>query len=317
MPDPIPRNDWLQFIDDEYLSQFIRDGGASIKFAVTPDESRAELSSALRALCEERGYLVVHLDAATMRAHMPQDIFFEIARKICWRLLARRRVLSLAEAMGYKVSEVDPEAAENVLEAIASANDLGAEFFRQQIMPEIERAVFMSTDLAKDFRVAMTTLCACECRGGDYAGQPILDWLTGVTTRISGVRRFFIYTEISRTTARYFIQSALHWVRQAGYSGTVVLFDNSRVTLARNPKDGLRYYTKPMTMEHYELLREFIDGADRLAGTLMLVMTNEDFLDPTIQSRGYGIYQALRTRVMNDVYDRIRANPATSLVQLS
>ena len=75
MPDPIPRNDWLQFIDDEYLSQFIRDGGASIKFAVTPDESRAELSSALRALCEERGYLVVHLDAATMRAHMPQDIF--------------------------------------------------------------------------------------------------------------------------------------------------------------------------------------------------------------------------------------------------
>ena len=104
-----------------------------------------------------------------------------------------------------------------------------------------------------------------------------------------------------------------------GHAGTVILFDNSRVTVARNPKDGLRYYTRAMAMEHYELLREFIDGVDRLAGALLVVVTNRDFLDDSghRRSRGYGINQALRTRVMDDVRDRNRVNPIASLVRLS
>ena len=32
---------WLQVIDQEYLSGFIRDGGASVKIAVTDDELRS------------------------------------------------------------------------------------------------------------------------------------------------------------------------------------------------------------------------------------------------------------------------------------
>ena len=99
----------------------------------------------------------------------------------------------------------------------------------------------------------------------------------------------------------------------------MILFDNSRVTVARNPKDGLRYYTRAMAMEHYELLREFIDGVDRLAGALLVVVTNQDFLEDGSdrRSRGYGIYPALRTRVMDDVRDRKRVNPIASLVRLS
>ena len=143
--------------------------------------------------------------------------------------------------------------------------------------------------------------------------------MTGVNTRISRVRPFSIYTSINRNTARYFIESALYWIRHAGYAGTVILFDNSRVTVARNPKDGLRYYTRAMAMEHYELLREFIDGTDRLGSALLVVVTNRDFLDDSghRRSRGYGINQALRTRVMDDVRDRNRVNPIASLVRLS
>ena len=74
-----------------------------------------------------------------------------------------------------------------------------------------------------------------------------------------------------------------------------------------------------MTLEHYEMLREFIDGVDRLRSTLMLVVTSEEFLDPSPdrRSRGYGIYPALQTRVMDDVRDSNRANPVASLVVLS
>ena len=101
--------------------------------------------------------------------------------------------------------------------------------------------------------------------------------------------------------------------------GTVILFDNSRVTVARNPKDGLKYYTRAMTLEHYQLLREFVDRVDQLNSALLLVVTNREFLDESAvrSSRGYGIYDALRTRVMDDVRDQNRVNPLSSLVRLT
>ena len=108
-------------------------------------------------------------------------------------------------------------------------------------------------------------------------------------------------------------------MREAGLAGTVVLLDNRRVTVARNPRDGLRYYTRAMTVDHYELLREFIDGVDRLAGALLVVATGDGFLDDEAGrgSRGFGIYEALKTRVMNDVRDRRLLNPVAALVRLS
>ena len=74
MPNTIPIRDWLKFVDDEYLSTFIKDGGASIKFAVTPDELKADLYADVKARCQELDYVFVNLDAALMRAYMPQDI---------------------------------------------------------------------------------------------------------------------------------------------------------------------------------------------------------------------------------------------------
>ena len=62
MTDAIPLDEWLRRIDDEYLSGFVRDGGAAVKFAVTPDEARPALRDALERRCRESGYLFVALD---------------------------------------------------------------------------------------------------------------------------------------------------------------------------------------------------------------------------------------------------------------
>jgi hypothetical protein len=317
MPNTIPLSDWLKFIDAEYLSTFLRSGGASIKFAVVSEELRPVVHSAVKARSLELGYVVVELDAATIRAHMPQDIFFGLASQIDWRHLARRLILRQASEKYYRVEGVDPNAAGNIFDAIAEANHLESQFVIQAMRPAIQDSVFKNSMMAKDFRVGMSQLCRQEETREDYTGQPLLDWLTGTNTGVSNVRPFSIYTRINRTTARYFLESALFWVRYAGYAGTVILLDNSRVTLARNPKDGKRYYTRAMAVDHYQLLREFVDGVDRLTGTLLLVMTTKDFLDETPSNRGYGIYEALRTRVMDDVRDRNLVNPVASLVRLS
>ena len=319
MPNKISVDGWLQIIDDEYLSTFVKNGGASIKFAVTNEDLRADLCTRMKARCRDLDYLFVQLDAKTLRAHMPQDFFFKFAHQVDWRLLARRMILRLAAEQVYQISGIDPGRDDNIFDAIAKANGLESQFVLGDMRLRIQNNVFRNTKMAKDFRVCMSWLCRLEDTRGEYTGRPLLDWLTGVNTRISGVRDFSIYTGINRATARYFIESALYWIRHVGYAGTVILFDNSRVTVARNPKDGLRYYTRAMAMEHYELLREFIDGLDRLTGTLLVVVTSHDFLDDSSdrRSRGYGIYQALRTRVMDDVRDRNLVNPVASLVRLS
>ena len=333
MPNTIPTDHWLRFIDEEYLSSFIRDGGASVKFAVTPEEVKTYLNAALEARCRELGYLFVKLDPFTvvkvgledgyMRAYMPQDIFHGLAQQVDWRLLARRIILRYARERRYQVGDIDPAKPDNIFEAIATAMGSDVSFLLSgtEILGEIQNSIFRNSKMVKDFRVAMSQLCLAENtrQDGEYYGRPILDWLTGRNTGISGVSPFSIYTTINRTTARYFIESALYWIHYAGCSGTVIALDNSRVTLARNPRDGLRYYTRANTVEHYELLREFIDSVDRLTGTLLVVAANQDFIeeDAGPRSRGYGIYPALRTRVMDDVRDRNLVNPVASLVRLS
>ena len=319
----IPIGDWLKFVDREYLSTFIKDGGASVKFAVVADESKPRLYSEVKALGANLGYALVDLDAARieMRAYMPQDVFFGIASQLDWRLMARRMVLSMAAENGYRADGLDSAKSGSLIDAIANANGLDPAFVRTTLNPVMQDRVFRDANMARDFRVAMTHLCLLSQAGDSQEGgpdQPLIDWLTGANTRIGNVRPFNIRARIDRSTARYFIQSALYWARLAGYSGTVILLDNSRVMQARRPRppDGKRYYTKAMTVDHYELLREFIDEVDTLSSALLIVVTDYEFLDDQ-SSRGWGIYQALQYRLIDDVRDKNLVNPAASLVRLS
>ena len=321
MANTLPLSDWLEIMESEYLSSFVPNGGASVKFAVAPDELKPNLHAAMRDVCVRTGMLLVVLDAASLRAHMPQDLFHGFASSVNWREAARRMILRLARQRVYLVDGIDPESDANVFEAIAEVNGLEHQFLLGNLRPQIQERVYREPLMARDFRIAMTQLCLAEdTRAGEtYGGQPIIDWLTGSNTRISSVRPFSIYTSINRTTARHFFESALFWLHLVGYPGTLILLDNSRVTLPRNPRDGLRYYTRAMVLEHYELLREFVDTTDRLTGTLLVVVTSSDFLEEEAGSRnrGFGIYQALMTRVIDDVRDRNLVNPVASLVRLS
>ena len=320
MANEIPLHDWLKVLDDEYLSAFIADGGASIKFAVTSPRQKLELTKAMESRCRDLNYVVVKLDAAETKVHMPQDIFFEMASQVDWRLLARRLILRLAKEGGYQVDNVNPrETDNNIFEAVANVNNLDSQFVLQALRPKIQNDVFFEYRMTKDFRVAMTRLCQSEenSRPDQYGGQPLIDWLTGTNTKVSSVKSFFINTAINRVTARHFIESALFWFRHTGCGGTVVLLDNSRVAIPRNPRDGLRYYTRAMVMDHYELLREFVDGTDHLTGALLLILTDRTFTDSDAGSRGFGMYKALETRIMDDVRDKNLVNPLASLVRIS
>ena len=301
------------------MSTFIRQGGSAIKFAVISDENKRVLGENLRQAGEGLGFIVAALDAADCRVHMPQDIFFGLSSQLNWRSLARRMILKLLSEEAYNVEGIYADSEVNLIDRVARNNNLDTHLIRTELRPLLQNRVFRAPYMFRAFRVAMLHLCLNELKPtieGEYACQPVLNWLTGAETRISHVRPFQIYTPVNRTTARYFFESTLSWVKHAGIAGTIVVLNNSRVAVTRNPKDGCRYYTKAMTMDHFEVLRELIDDAHRLSALLFVVVADEEFADDESQ-RGWSLYTALKTRIMNDVRDRNVANPAAALVQLS
>ena len=324
MTNSIAVNEWVDVIDQEYLSNFVNYGGSSVKITVASENTRTELRGELRSLSRQRNFQFIELEASQCRVYMPQDIFFVLARRMDWRSLARRVILRLLANESYIVDGIDTDQfSVNFIDQLAKANNLGASFMLTELRPILEARVFKNPNMVGAFRIAMTHLCRMETQYSsgassqdEYRGQPLLDWLTGENLRIGNVRDFQINTIINRSTARYMIESALYWIRLAGYSGTVMFLDNARVTIARNPQDGKKYYTKAMTMDHYELLREFIDDISSLSGLLLVVATDFEFVNDE-STRGWGIYSALRTRVMDDVRDRNTVNPVSSLVRIS
>ena len=320
MINPLSISDWLDVIRKEYLEGFVRDGGASIKFAVPAKEELAPLlHDAFTRMASNLGYIVAKVDAGETRVHMAQDVFFRIADQIDWRLLARRVVLRLCRDLPYQTGMIDPLSETPILEAISIANGVEESQIALELRRVLPGAVTQDRNMSRDFRVAMTHLCITEMGG---AGQnreaaPLIEWLTGRSRRVSNVRAYLIYNSIARTNARHFLESLLYWVRFAGFPGTVVLFNDSRLTLRRNPRDDLRFYSRAAAMDHYELLRELIDSTDRLEGLFVLVTATADFLDDDPRSKGFSIYQALRGRIADEVRGRSQANPMSTLVRLA
>ena len=312
--------DWLEIIKGEYLCGFVKDGGSAVKFVVPSREDLGKLLGIrLTRMASDLGYIAVNVDAGETRVHMPQEIFFRIAERIDWRILARRVVLKLCEDLPYRTDGIDPAGDTSILEAISVANDVEESQVALDLRRRLPSAVTRNQSMSRDFRLAMTHLCLTEM-GGDgqnLEAMPLLEWLTGRSRRVSNVRAYSIYNSIVRTNARHFLESLLYWVRFAGYSGTMILLDDTRVTLRRNPRDGMRFYSRSAVMDHYELLRELIDSTDRLPGLFMVVLATEDFLDPDERGKGFTIYRALLGRIAEEVRDRNRSNPMAALVRLT
>ncbi|MEX2238278.1 MAG: BREX system ATP-binding domain-containing protein [Dehalococcoidia bacterium] len=309
---------WLKFLDEEYLATFIKEGGASVKFAVPlNDSSRSALIASLSERAANCGYAVAHVDAEQTRVQMIDQIFFAVAEQMPWNDLSLRVLARLASEAGFT-----PAASGDgrFITRLAEANRTEEGTIRLELRPAMERGIFKHRKLSKDFRVAMMHLSQAELSGGEDGltkSEVITDWLTGRNKAISAVKPYSIFTSINRANARHLLESLLVWVRFAGMAGLLILLDTKRVSLARNPRDEAVFYSRAAVMDHYEVLRQFIDATDRMRGCLVVVIPAQEFLDDDPSGRGLGAYQALKFRVFDEVHDRALVNPMASLVRLA
>lgn len=309
--------DWVRFIRQEYLDSFVKEGGAAIKFAVPFDEqARPLLSDGLESWARETGYLVANVSATDTKVHMIDQIFFRIAEQIPWQSSCERIIVKLAGDVGYRPPS---DGGTPLLLRIAQENRIEPDLLSIELRRQIANRVLKERDLSKDFRVAMTQLCLAELTGGaegETTAGVLTDWLTGRNTAVSAVKPYQIFNPINKANARHFFESLLRWIRFAGYTGILVVLDIARVTVAKNPKDDHLYYKRPDVLDTYEVLRQFIDGTDRLNGCLIVVAPDVAFLDGDSR-RGIGVYEALKFRIFDEIRDRRLVNPMASLVRLS
>src|SRR5438105_587778 len=142
---------WLGFLQQEYLDSFVQDGGSAVKFAVAlDDDARVYLGDHLGRCAEERGYLVVRVSAANTRVHMIEQVFFRIAEQVPWQLVSQRVIAKLAAEEGYAPAS---DAEGPLFRRIAEENRVEPDFLLMELRRKLATEVLQQPNLAKDFRV--------------------------------------------------------------------------------------------------------------------------------------------------------------------
>jgi hypothetical protein len=314
----ITSQSWLDTIKNEYLADFIKNGGAAVKLAV-PGEGvdPGNLVETLRRYSVAENYQFAFVDAVSTKIHMIDKVFHEIARQIDWDALSYGFVRRFFIENDY----ILPESRDDFdLQRIALLNKREEKFFRKEIHSWLEDAIFHDFEMSQEFRIAMIRLCLDQLDAEaptTYLGNAVKEWLRGELRLMSALREALIVQKIARHNARHMLFSLARWLRVNSKSGLVVALDISRCLVATKPNEpetGL-YYSIPAVLDAYELLRQFIDGTDEMEGCLIVVIAPRDFL--VDDKRGVSRYDALKLRIWDEVRDRQKQNPLASLTRLA
>jgi len=313
---------YVDFFDTEYLSTYIANGGAAVKFVVPANDADAEsFCDALDAVSAARGYLSVRVDAVTTRIHLIDQVFFDIAHQVDWRALSRRALREAVAAAGYPAGDDgDPSVDPLTAEQLAARHAVDSTELVRDVNRELQHRIMRDYSMTLEFRIAMLRLCQAELATGqvtDAERDTIVTWLGGELRQMSLLRSAMIFRRIGRHNARALLFSLAHWVGISGYTGLVIELDVRRLGFARRPlpeeRSGL-YYTKAALLDAYEMLRQLVDNTDEMSRCAVIVIAAPEFL--TDAGRGVSAYQALTLRVHHEVHDRRLDNPFASLIRL-
>jgi len=317
---PLDASAYLDFIDKEYLAPYVGRGGAAVKLLAVGDEPAAkELAAGLASIGD--GFEHAAVDAATTRIHMVDQVFATVARQLDWVALAGSVVRVAFDQCGFPpppgTGQPDPDLS---IAAVASHHGVdGAELYRS-VRRAVEQAVLKDAGLSHEFRVAMLRLCQERLGRGDVSAaerETVIGWLRGERVPAGELRKLSLHAKVARHNARSLLLSTTRWLRMAGHAGLVLRMDLTRLAVIRRPPAGLRdgyYYSKAAALDAYELLRQLIDGTDEFEGLFVAVLLPPELINDEV--RGLPAYTALRLRVVDEVRDRRRVNPYSTLVRI-
>ncbi len=304
---------WLQRVRDDYLTTYMRDGGASVKIVVADQDVRDQVREQLRAVATSDRFQYAHVDAANRRVHLVQNLFTGVAEQIAWDELATAFLRQALTDKHYRI----PASGSLALDDLAAENDEAKDLLVRDIRKIITNRVFRDYGLSREFRLGATAMCRGAFDKSADVQQEASDvcaWLCGSLDRMSALRRIGIFRKVNRNNARQLLFSTSAWIRAANGGGLIATIDISRYAAGKEATGEGLTYTKMASLDMHEVLREFVDDTDDLQAALIVFLTGEHFL--TSVTNGLRNYDALRLRLTDDVRDRRRPNPFAPMVRL-
>ena len=313
----IPAEEFVSFLEGEYLRGYVDGGGAAVKFVVPDDDLAAEsFLERFAAAAGDAGYATAYVDSAETRLHLFEQVFFEVARHIDWDALAFTATRKAVSAAGYPAGPGGPV----TLNELAAHHRVDPRELKRDVDRQLQHQVQHDYAMVAEFRIAMLRLCQAQLRSGqvvDAEHAAVLDWLRGELRQMSVLKSALIFRRIGRHNARHLLFSLAHWLAVNDRAGLAVVFDIRRLGFARRPAPEERrghYYTKAALLDAYEVLRQLVDNTDEMANCFVAVVGSPSLLSDT--SRGLDAYQALKLRVFDEVRDTRRDNPLSSLIRV-
>jgi hypothetical protein len=352
---------WVDVVEREYLDEYIRSGGAAVKFIAGSDDTLTQAAQRIQESASSRGYYHAFVDPSKPGADGKNPalqridrFFFNVTRDFDWKRWARQQALQYLERSGINI----PDGSDlGDTEQIAAFNGRDVQDLINQYHQEFATPQLKDTRLSIEFRAAITALGRAQLISAALSPtteEVLLEWFAGRTLpgASSVLKKVQIFERINMTNARTMLSSFCRWLPHAGHAGLVVVLDfrpyeykkvsksKKQAELLKRYEDAIRdgkspdeltalmngdpepdvVYSDSAYMQMLTMLRRFIDEVDTFDNLLLVVLTSPSFykdkmLDASIK-RCYFDYDALQTRIGQEVHDANRTNLAAALVHL-
>jgi hypothetical protein len=357
MPTPVSPDAWLDIIHREYLSDYIKSGGSTVKFISGDSTTLSSVQIRLHALAKDEGYFHVHLDAAKFLPnekrpdlHQIDRFFFAVTATMDWEAQTNAEARRYLESRGVIVQQ---RRELKDLDGIAQDNGRTPADLMHQIQRELVTGYIKDQGLAIEFRTAISALVRAQLLPDAMAPtteEVLLAWFAGRTMPggAAALKRIQIFERITRANARHILASFCRWLPRAGYGGLMATLDfrpyeHKKVARTKRQAETLRTleqaiaagasreqleailaegaaepditYSDLAFVQMLAQLRRFIDEIDWFERFMLVVLTTPKFYDET-SPRNYWAYDALQSRIGQEVHDVQRANPTAALVHL-
>jgi len=288
--------------------------------------------------------------------HRIERFFFAITQAVDWNAWAAEQARQYLEnsgihlAAGRNLGDLEQIAKDNGRDP----QDLINQYQRELATPQI-RDTRLSLEFRTAVTALGRALLIPDAMS-PTTEEVLLGWFQGQTLpgASSALKKVQIYERISLNNARPQLMSFCRWLPQTGHSGLVVTLDFRPYEYKKVAKSKLQaeqlqkireavargastdelaqlveendsaqpevFYSDAAYMQMLTLIRRFIDEIDRFERFLLVILTTPNFykdksLDTSVK-RCYFDYDALQTRIGQEVHDARHANPAASLVSL-
>jgi len=282
---------YLNVLEEEYISSFIKEGGASFKLVVgIYGGGKTHFLYLVRDLAWKYNFATAYVELSQNECPFSklEEVYKGIVRNIT-PPLSYEELLSGYERginnfikhwIGWKTN-------------ILRQSGIDVKEINSAILEEVNTWKDLeSISFARALKNAVKTYLDREEDDFDY----IIQWLLGESYESRIHKKFGILEKIDKGTAFIMIRSLVKWIKYLGYSGLIILFDEAEQipSLSRKDKDRL-----------LSNLRELIDECSHQNFSNVMIfyaVPDKHFLEGRTQ-----IYEALRQR-LETVFEEI--NPS-------